>query len=160
MSTAADLELLPITQEHGGALAAFRCATVDAPWTVPVEEYVRRLLISELASGRVDAVGLWEGEVLAAVVVWRMETAVPTCSCFYLATGLGFRARGCARRLKEWLVTLAGARDRLAVTSRVHQRNEVMLGLNTRLGAEFEPPNEDGYLPCTIRLVGPAQSSA
>ncbi len=148
--TASNYRLRPLTADDNAALQRFRCAG-GGPWAFAVERYIRTVLERELVGGHVRATGLWNGNFLAAVIVFTMEPAMPAlCRCHYLAVAASCRRQGCGERLKTWLLDEAWKDGRTAVLSRVHRDNIAMLSLNDKLGAHILDPEDDDHRPCII----------
>lgn len=127
------------------ALAAFRCSTFDAPWSLEVQEAIRNELPDAIANGICEAEGLWVANELAALISWRPNRD-PAIRAKYgdkvwhvaeLAVSVDHRGQRFASLLKRWLVNEAHASGIRYVVSLVHWDNRIMFDMNKRLGGSI-----------------------
>lgn len=109
MTLASPPELRPITSADRGVLERFSCRSWAEPWTADVEASIRCLADELPLSEAIAAQGLWAGEALVALVVWRVIPTTTLCESLILAVETGHRRQGYARRLKT--VELRVARE-------------------------------------------------
>ena len=141
-----------LTGDDVPLLHSFRCGRLDEPWSLAIEAELRETLPGDLSDGRADALGLWAATTLVGVVAWRSTDVLPVRQVLYLAVSLDHRNKGFGRLLKQRVIDDARTAGLRAVTSRVHDANFKMLGLNERLGAVIEQPDDDGSCGCTLVL--------
>jgi len=150
LTDARSLDLRPITPEHRAQLATFSCATASHEHTLEVEQEIREWVADELASGRVEGIGSWDGGELAALVIFAPHELFWKITV--LATDSRYRRRKQALRLKAEVMRRARNAGARAIISRVHRDNGPMLALNTKLGGVVDPPTDEDnpYLVCTV----------
>lgn len=125
---------------------------VGKPFTVDVEQDIRNWLADALEDGSVEALGSWDGDELAAVVVfsrlgwvWKIRQ---------LATDVRYRHRKQALRLKLAVNEMAAAAGAQAVISWVHIENGAMRQLNAKLGVvEGEVDDTGCFIQCTMPVA-------
>lgn len=131
------MDLRPVTLEDAQHLRTFRCATEGLAFTLEVEQQIRTSVPEELAEGRVEALGSWDGDQLAALIVFKPHSRL------WMVTVLGtdhrYRERKQAFRLKREIVRRARDAGAAAVTSHVHRDNAPMAGLNRKLDGVPDP---------------------
>jgi len=147
------VEIRPVTAADSDALARFSCRSLADPWTDEVETSIHHLADELERTDNIVARGVWTGEELLAVVVWRMVPDTPLCQSLVLAVQTGHRRRGYARMLKQRELDEARKSGCTVVISKVHWDNRPMLKLNKALGANIERINGDrDYAHCIIPL--------
>lgn len=153
MTEAGGVEVRPVTAEHREALATFSCRAWAEPWTAEVEATIHCLADELELSDAMVARGLWAGDELLAVVVWRKVPLHAWCQSLVLAVQTGHQRGGYGRRLKELELDEARHAGCTVMISRVHRRNRAMMKLNESLGANFERIEGDAdYALCIIAL--------
>lgn len=144
------MELRAVVPDDHRALGQFSCAGAETGgFALEVEQYIRVLLVEELAAGYLQVIGSWDGDRLGAViaptsgpVLWKVTA---------LATDVAYRRRKQALRLKRGLLRRAREAGVRALVSQVHRDNHLMLALNRKLGGVIDPPTGDEpYLVCTV----------
>ncbi len=138
MTEAGGIEVRPVTQADREALARFSCRVWGKPWTAEVESTIHCVADELELSNVMTARGLWSGDALIAVVVWRKVPGTTWCQSLALAVQNGHQRRGHGRRLKELELQAAKQAGCNAVTSKVHWSNTAMRRLNESLGANVE----------------------
>ena len=143
-----------MSAQDAPALRAFSCdASTREPWLRIVEEVINPHVPDAIAGGFVSGVGLWDGDTLCALEVWRPDELDPlTWHSVVLAVRVGYRHRGNGRALKEHLIALARQVGVRAIASVVHEDNDPMLSLNVSLGAtirrfESDPTHFEVIIP-------------
>jgi GNAT superfamily N-acetyltransferase len=150
-----DVCIRDLTVEDRAALESFDCRDFREPWTNEIEETIRERLVGSVASGDLTAIGLFTGDRLHGIAVWRIDRGdPPVCHSILVALQMGSYRKGYGRRLKEVVVERARCAGAAAVISVVHMKNERMLDLNARFGAAIEPDEADPrYRRCIIPLA-------
>lgn len=152
MTVPDESELRSITAADRTALARFSCRSWGEPWTDEVEATIHGLADELEQSAALNARGLWAGDQLVAVVVWRVVPGTSLCQSLVLAVQTGHRGRGYARRLKELELDEARQAGCTAVISQVHWDNAPMMAINRSLGANIERSPSRNYAYCIVRL--------
>lgn len=145
-------QLRPLLRSDRSALEGFRCRSFRQPWTVPIEEMVTEHLPDALH--HVDALGLWDANLLVGVTAWSVvDGSFGTARSALVAVRTGKRRMGHGRRLKLASIERARSVGCTTMLSFVHVDNDAMIQLNTDLGARFEPIDGDAdHLECRIDL--------
>lgn len=120
------------------------------PFTLEVEQYIRRAVPAELEGERVEALGSWDDDILAALSVFKPHAQLWVVTV--VATAHQYRRRKQAFRLKREVVRLAANSNATAVTSHVHRDNGPMSSLNRKLGGIPDPASgsDNDYVLWTI----------
>lgn len=147
------VEVRRVTAADHDALARFSCRSWAHPWTDEIETSIHHLADELERSDILNAWGIWAGEDLLAVVVWRIAPGTPLCQSLILAVQTGHRRRGYGRTLKQLELDEARQAACTAVISKVHWDNGPMMNLNKALGANVERITGDrDYAYCIIPL--------
>lgn len=145
-----------LTAEDLPALRGFCCADPETDWSIAIEDLVRHDLGDLIQAGAAQALGMFEGDELAAVLAWSAEEP-DVVVVEVLAVDCRHRRRGHATAMKRELIMSAGRLGASAVVSLVRPENGAMLQINEGLGAVIAlDTDEPGYLRCVIdpRTIG------
>lgn len=144
------MDFRPVGPRDRNHLATFSCATAGHDFTLEVEQQVRESVVVELEAGRVEGLGSWDDDELAALIVYSSSDWLWTVTV--LATDYRYRRRKQAQRLKLEVLRRAGDAGAKAIVSHVHRNNAAMLALNAKLGGVVDPATDpdNPYLVCTV----------
>lgn len=143
------MKLAPVTVGHRDQLLAFSCATKGLDFTLEVELLIRQDLPDQLDAEVVQALGSWDDDRLAAIVVFKRNSSIWMIDL--LATDIDYRNRKQAYRLKRRVLDLARADGARAVSSYVHRDNLRMRHINKRMfGVETDPDPSNPHILVTI----------
>lgn len=143
------------------ALRAFRCARLNEPWAMDVQEAIRDYVADAVRNRRSTGFICADGDLLAGVATLVKPNATDALQMGYasiLATSIAHRRQGVARALKLAVIDEARIRGYGFLESRVHEDNQAMLRLNRSLGADMRrlPPGPDwaasDHISCVIAL--------
>lgn len=144
MASAELPHVVRVTAEDRAAIENFSCDR-GTPWSQAIEVMVRNDLADALQSGFLDAVGIWDGEDLAAVVVYQPLRLMPSN---WRVRAIGTRAsnagRGYATALIETVQARAQAGGASCLSGLIHHENTKMIRIMGSLGAViFERPDDE-----------------
>ena len=147
------MNLKSLKQDDGDALARFPCGISGQPWTRATEIAINEHLHHAIVHHAAEAIGIWDGDTLAAVAAWKVDPYEPDIwRCTTVAVRSGYKRRGLGEQLKREVLNRARAAGARRVDSTVHRDNDPMLGLNAKLGAAIHPEGVGDYLLCVIAL--------